>query len=61
MASSVIGFVSTAIGALAGGFVGHMFDGTVLPLALGFFGLSSLCLAVVVWVEGRRGLFHPAR
>lgn len=61
MASSVIGFVSTAIGALAGGFVGHMFDGTVVPLALGFFGLSSLCVAVVVWVEGRRGLFHPAR
>ena len=36
----IIGFVSTGIGALAGGFVGHMFDGTVLPLALGFFGLS---------------------
>ncbi|MCK9911069.1 hypothetical protein MXD81_18110, partial [Microbacteriaceae bacterium K1510] len=35
MAASVIGSVSTAIGALGGGLVGHMFDGTVLPLALG--------------------------
>jgi DHA1 family bicyclomycin/chloramphenicol resistance-like MFS transporter len=61
MASSVIGFVSTAIGALAGGFVGHMFDGTVLPLTVGFFALSSMCLAVVLWVEGPRGLFNPTR
>ncbi|HEY8246559.1 MAG TPA: multidrug effflux MFS transporter [Hyphomicrobium sp.] len=61
MASSVIGFVSTDIGALAGGMVGHLFDGTVLPLALGFFGLSSLCFALVVWIEGPHGVFHPAR
>ena len=59
MASSVIGFVSTGIGALAGGMVGHLFDGTVLPLALGFFGLSSLCFAVVVWIEGPQRRVSP--
>jgi MFS transporter, DHA1 family, multidrug resistance protein len=61
MASSVVGFASTGVGALAGGAVGHMFDGTVLPLALGFAGLSAVALAIVVWVEGRRGLFRPSR
>ena len=61
MASSVIGFVSTGIGALAGGVVGHLFDGTVLPLALGFFGLSCLCFALVVWIEGAGGVFRPGR
>jgi DHA1 family bicyclomycin/chloramphenicol resistance-like MFS transporter len=59
MASSVIGFVNTGLGALAAGFVGHMFDGTVMPLALGFLGLSAAAFAVVVWVEGPRGVFHP--
>jgi MFS transporter, DHA1 family, multidrug resistance protein len=59
MASSVIGFVSTSVGALAGGLVGHMFDTSVLPLALGFLGLSLAAFAVVVWVEGPKGLFRP--
>ncbi|MDP1909751.1 MAG: multidrug effflux MFS transporter [Hyphomicrobium sp.] len=61
MASSVIGFVSTGIGALAAAFVGHMFDGSVLPLALGFLCLSAAAFAVVVWVEGPRGVFHAGR
>jgi DHA1 family bicyclomycin/chloramphenicol resistance-like MFS transporter len=61
MASSVVGFVNTGAGALAGGIVGHMFDGSVLPLALGFLGLSLTAFAVVVWVEGPRGVFRPGR
>jgi MFS transporter, DHA1 family, multidrug resistance protein len=61
MASSVVGFVNTGAGALAGGIVGHMFDGSVLPLALSFLGLSAAAFAVVVWVEGPRGVFHPGR
>ena len=59
MASSVTGFVNTGLGALAAGFVGHMFDGSVMPLALGFLGLSAAAFAVVVWVEGVRGVFRP--
>lgn len=58
MASSVVGFVSTGLGALAGGLIGHLFDGTVLPIALGFLCLSGLAFLVVLWVEGPRGLFH---
>lgn len=61
MASSVIGFVSTGVGAVAGGLIGHLFDGTVLPIALGYLCLGVLAFAVVVWVEGPRGLFHSGR
>jgi DHA1 family bicyclomycin/chloramphenicol resistance-like MFS transporter len=61
MASSVVGFASTGIGALAGGIVGHLFDGTVLPLVLGFLCLSLMAFAIVVWVEGPRGVFHSGR
>lgn len=61
MASSAIGFVSTGLGALCGGVVGHMFNGTVLPLALGFLCLSAAAFAVVVWAEGPRGLFKPGQ
>ncbi len=61
MASSVVGFVSTGIAAVAGGIVGHLFNGTVLPLALGFLVLGLSVLAVVAWVEGIGGLFHSGR
>lgn len=58
MASSIVGFVSTGVGALSGGLVGHLFNDSVLPLALGYLCLGLLALAVVIWVEGVRGLFH---
>ncbi len=61
MASSLIGFYSTGAGALCGGAVGHFFDGSVLPLALGFAGMSLATLAVVLLVEGPRGMFRPQR
>lgn len=57
MASSVVGSLSTAIGALAGGLIGSSFDGSVLPLALGFAGCSLITFAIVFSVEGRSGLF----
>jgi DHA1 family bicyclomycin/chloramphenicol resistance-like MFS transporter len=61
MASSMIGFVSTGVGALGGGTVGHMFDGSVLPLALGFLALSVMAALIVMWVEGLRGLYGVGR
>ncbi|HEY8194014.1 MAG TPA: multidrug effflux MFS transporter [Hyphomicrobium sp.] len=61
MASSVIGSLSTAIGALAGGFVAHSFDGTVFPIAAGFAACSLITLAIVFAVEGRKGLFGRNR
>lgn len=61
MASSVIGSLSTAIGAIAGGLIGRSFDGTALPLALGFAGCSLITVAIVLSVDGRRHFARPRR
>lgn len=57
-ASSVLGFYTTILGALVGLLVGRAFDGTVLPLALGFSVLSVAALASVLVAERGR-LFRP--
>ncbi len=57
-ASSVQGFVSTVGGALVGFYVGQHFDGTVVPLTLGFILCSTLALVVVLVTEKGR-LFQP--
>ena len=59
MASSLIGFLTTAAGATCGGIIGHQFNGTVLPLTLGLLILSIASFAAVVWVEGVGGLYRP--
>ena len=48
-ASSVQGFVTTAGGALLGFYVGQHFNGTTVPLVLGFaaYGLASLGLVIL--------------
>jgi MFS transporter, DHA1 family, multidrug resistance protein len=61
MASSLVGFTSTGAGAVSGGIVGRLFDGSVLPLALGFACLSLAAFASVLWVEGFKGLYRPGR
>ena len=61
MASSVIGSLSTAIGALAGGLVGRSFDGTVLPIAAGFAVCSVITCAIVIIAEGREDIFGSNR
>jgi len=61
MASSVIGSLSTAIGAFAGGLVGRSFDGTVLPIAAGFAVCSVITCAIVIIAEGREDLFGRNR
>ncbi len=60
MASSLVGFTATGAGAVFGGIVGHFFDGTVLPLALGFSCLSLSAFVAVVSVEGFKGLYRPS-
>lgn len=57
MASSVVGALSTAVGAVIGGVIGRAFDGTAMPLALGFALASLTAFAIVTAVEGRAGLF----
>jgi MFS transporter, DHA1 family, multidrug resistance protein len=61
MASSVIGALSTAIGALAGGLVGQAFDGSIFPIAAGFAICSLITGAIVLGIEGTSGLFGRNR
>jgi MFS transporter, DHA1 family, multidrug resistance protein len=53
-ASSVQGFFQTVGGALVGAGIGQMFDGTVLPLSLGFFSVGALALVFVLIAEKGR-------
>ncbi len=63
-ASSVQGFVTTFGGALLGFFVGQHFDGTTVPLSIGFTGYGLAALGVVLVAERGRlfgaGLPAPA-
>jgi DHA1 family bicyclomycin/chloramphenicol resistance-like MFS transporter len=56
-AASVQGFITTIGGALFGFAIGQSFDGTVVPLTLGFagFGIAGL-IAVLITEKGK--LFH---
>jgi len=56
-ASSVQGFVSTCLGVLLGLVIGQSFNGTVLPLTLGYF-LLGLAALLVVFVTERGKLFR---
>jgi DHA1 family bicyclomycin/chloramphenicol resistance-like MFS transporter len=58
-ASSVQGFVTTIGGALLGFYIGQHFDGTVVPLTLGFALCGLVALAIVLVAERGR-LFSPA-
>ncbi|GJD30824.1 Bicyclomycin resistance protein [Methylobacterium adhaesivum] len=53
-ASSFLGFYTTILGALCGFIIGQAFDGTVLPIGLGYAGLGGLALLVVAWTERGR-------
>lgn len=55
-ASSVLGLITFTGGAVLGGIVGQMFDGTVLPLAVAFtlFGVLSL---TIIFITERGKLF----
>jgi MFS transporter, DHA1 family, multidrug resistance protein len=57
-AAAVIGTVPTAIGALLGSVLDRAFDGTVLPVSVGFLGYGILALGLVLWSERGR-LFQP--
>ena len=53
-ASSVQGFVTTAGGALLGFYIGQHFNGTTLPLVLGFAICGLASLALVIYAERGR-------
>lgn len=58
-ASSVQGFVTTLGGALLGFYIGQHFDGTVVPMTLGF-SLCGLAALGIVLVAEKGRLFRPA-
>ena len=58
MAASLLGAFVTGAGVVLGGIIGRMFNGTALPLAVGFAVLSICAFLVILRVEGRRGLFR---
>ena len=53
-ASSFLGFYTTILGALCGFLIGQAFDGTVLPVGIGYAALGGLALLVVAWTERGR-------
>ena len=57
-AASVQGFLTTIGGALCGFWIGQHFDGTVIPLTLGFAGFGIGAFLIVLTVEKGR-LFRP--
>ena len=57
-ASSLQSFISIVGGALAGSLIGQHFNGTTVPLLLGFALLSLAAIGVVLVTEHGR-LFHP--
>ena len=58
-AASIQGFISTIVGASLGFGIGQMFDGTTVPMALGFTLMGVLALAAVLFAE--RGRLFKAR
>ena len=52
-ASSWLGFYTSLMGAMIGSFIGQRFDGTVLPLALGYFVIGLLVSWIVYRTEGK--------
>lgn len=59
MAAAIIGTVSTSGGALLGFFLDRRFDGTVVPMSIGFLFYGSVALAIALWA-GRAAPLPPA-
>lgn len=53
-ASSVFGFIQTVGGALIGSFIGQQFNGTVVPVAAGYFSMGVLSLVFILIAENGR-------
>jgi MFS transporter, DHA1 family, multidrug resistance protein len=59
-ASSIIGATQIAVGALLGSVIDRAFDGTILPLSLGFLGFGIAAAALVLVAEqGRLFALRP--
>ena len=54
MAAAIIGSLSSLIAILTGGYIGQLYNGTVIPLVGGFAGLGLVTFLVTEWAERRR-------
>jgi len=52
--AAVVGSLSTLISVALGGFIGYLFNGTVVPLISGFAILGVVTLSLIVWAERGR-------
>jgi len=53
-AASVFGFIQTVGGALIGGYIGQLFDGTTVPAAAGYFTMGIMSLVFILIAEKGR-------
>ena len=53
-ASAVFGFIQTVGGALIGGYIGQLFNGTTIPAAAGYFSMGALSLICILVAEKGR-------
>jgi DHA1 family bicyclomycin/chloramphenicol resistance-like MFS transporter len=60
-ASSVQGFIATLGAVGVGSLIGQSYDGTTVPLALGYLCIGVAVLGVVLWVEQGRLFSRPVR
>jgi DHA1 family bicyclomycin/chloramphenicol resistance-like MFS transporter len=58
-ATSITGFISTTGGAIMGGAVAQMFNGTIEPLFGGFALFGALTIAATIWAEKGKLFTHP--
>ncbi|MFN4141437.1 multidrug effflux MFS transporter [Aestuariivirga sp.] len=54
MAAAISGALSSLVAILTGGYIGQLYDGTLIPLVAGFAGLGLIALASTEWAERRR-------
>lgn len=54
MAAAIIGSLSSLIAILTGGYIGQLYNGTVIPLLAGFSGLGLLTFIATEWAERHR-------
>jgi MFS transporter, DHA1 family, multidrug resistance protein len=59
-ASSLFGSITTLIGIIMGSVIGQAYNGTMIPLATGFFVCTLIALAVVLVTE-RGKMFRPSK
>jgi len=54
MAAAIIGSLSSLVAIVVGGYIGQLYNGTVMPLVGGFAGLGVLTFLLTEWAERRR-------